>query len=102
MPTYAALFTWTDEGVAHVQDAVERARQTRAAFERRGFRRIAFYWAQGQYDGLIVADAPDEQTMSAVLLTLATQGNLRTETLRLFNESEMKQIIQQMKRPSPR
>jgi uncharacterized protein with GYD domain len=96
MPTYVTLVKWTEEGAKTAKDTVQRARQVRADFERRGITRFDVLWTQGRYDIVAIADAPDDQTLTAALLALATRGTVRTETLRAFNESEMEQILQKL------
>jgi uncharacterized protein with GYD domain len=49
-------------------------------------------WTVGAYDLIATLEAPDEETLAA-LLTLAAQGNLRTTTLRAFTANEMKGVI---------
>jgi uncharacterized protein with GYD domain len=96
MPSYVALIRWTDQGAQTAKDTVNRARQVRADFERRGVTRFEVYWTQGQYDIVSLVDAPDEQTIMAALLALAGRGTVRTESLRAFTETEMEQIIQKI------
>ncbi len=96
MPTYVTLVRWTDQGAQTAKDTVNRARQVRADFERRGITRFEVYWTQGQYDIVTLVDAPDEQTLMAALLAAAGRGTIRTESLRAFNETEMEQIVQQI------
>ena len=47
----------------------------------------------GQYDILILAEAPNEETVSKVALALGSLGNVRTETFRLFTEPEYRKIV---------
>ena len=47
----------------------------------------------GQYDQVSIAEASDDATMAKALLSLASQGNLQTETLRASTEDEYKKII---------
>ncbi|MGH2588301.1 MAG: GYD domain-containing protein [Dehalococcoidia bacterium] len=93
MATYVVLYKFTDDGAKHAQDTVRRAREAREENERRGFKVQGLYWTQGQYDLVAIVDAPDEQSMMAGLLNVAGAGNVRSETLRAFTESEMEGII---------
>lgn len=54
------------------------------------------YWTMGVYDVVLILEAPDDETVAAALLGLASLGNVRTQTLRGFNSSEMKEIISKM------
>jgi uncharacterized protein with GYD domain len=41
-----------------------------------------------------IVEAPDDETATAALLSVAGQGNIRTTTLRAFNASEMRSVIE--------
>ena len=45
------------------------------------------------YDIVGIAEFPDDQSMSAFSLALASLGNVRTTTMRAYNEREMAAII---------
>jgi len=96
MPTYVVLYRFTDEGAKNIKSTVQRAREARAENERRGFKTQGIYWTQGQYDIMAIVEAPDEQAMMAGLCNINGAGNVRSETLRAFTESEMEAITQKM------
>ncbi len=96
MPNYVVLMNWTDQGVKSARDTVRRYRESRAMLEPMGVRITQIFWTIGRYDIVALGEAPDDQTMSAALLRLASAGNLRTETLRAFSEQEMDQIVQRL------
>ena len=50
-------------------------------------------WTSGEYDLVGIAEFPDDQSMSAFSLALASLGNVRTTTMRAYNEREMAAII---------
>ena len=96
MARYVVLFDWTDQGVRNARDTVQRVNQARAAWEQRGVRIEAVYWTLGNHDLVGVVDAPDDATVAAALLQLAGAGNVRTKTLRAFDEGEMQAILGQL------
>ncbi len=96
MPTYIALIKWTDQGVRDSKSTVQRAQAFRGDLERRGGKLVSIYWTQGNYDIVATIDAPDDQTAMATLLAVGGIGNVRTETLRAFTETEMTSIIQKV------
>jgi uncharacterized protein with GYD domain len=96
MATYVVLINWTDQGVRNAKDSVQRARAFSADVERRGGRLLGIYWTQGWYDIVATVEVPDEQTAMAALLAVSGLGNVRTETLRAFNESELTSILQKV------
>jgi len=51
----------------------------------------------GAYDVVLLVDAPDEQTMTAYALKVASLGNVKTQTMRAFRRQEMESILAKMK-----
>ena len=96
MPTYVTLIKWTDQGVRNAKDSIQRAGAFRSDLERRGGKLLSIYWTQGKYDIVATIDAPDDQTAMAAVLAVGGLGNVRTETLRAFNETEMQSILQKV------
>jgi uncharacterized protein with GYD domain len=75
------------------RDSVDRAAAAEVALSPAGIKFKDLYWTVGPYDLIATFEAPDEETLTAALLTLAAQGNLRTTTLRAFSAEEMRGII---------
>lgn len=96
MPTYVVLYRFTDEGAKNAKETVQQTSRTHSENEKRGFTIKGLYWTQGQYDLVAVVEAPDEQAMMAGLFNVAGAGNVRSETLRAYDESEMQAAIQKM------
>ena len=93
MPRYVVLYRFTDQGLKNIKDTVKRAQDTRKANEARGFKVIGTYWTQGQYDLVSIIEAPDEESMNAGLFNIAGAGNVHSETLRAYDESEMTKAL---------
>ena len=94
MPTYVTLINWTEQGVKNFKDTVDRAAKAEEAMEKLGVTFKDIYWTVGQYDIVGIIEAQDEQSATAALLTIASQGNIRTTTLRAYNREEMAKIIE--------
>ena len=52
-----------------------------------------FCITMGRYDGIIIADFPDDETAAQVALTLAESGNVTSETLRAFTLDEFRDVV---------
>jgi len=52
-----------------------------------------FYLVMGQYDIVLIVEAPDDRTMAKATLAVGSLGNVRTETLRAFTEDEYRKVI---------
>jgi len=96
MPNYVVLMNWTDQGVRTVKDTVQRREQADALAERHGARIEQVYWTVGPYDIVAILDAPDDESVTAVMLELSSGGNLRTTTLRAYDREEMSGIVQRL------
>lgn len=93
MATYILLGTFTDQGIRNVKDTKKRAEAIRAAAKKLGVAAKEFYWTLGQYDVATMFDAPDDETMTALALHIGAQGNVHTQILRAFDESEIGPIL---------
>ncbi len=93
MPTYVTLFNWTDQGIRNVRDTVDRYERSTELAGKYGVRLEQVYWTVGPYDIAAIAEAPDDESVSAFLLELSSTGNLRTTTLRAYNREEMSSIL---------
>jgi uncharacterized protein with GYD domain len=87
------LINWTDQGIREYKGTIDRARKAKEAFRSKGATLSTIYWTLGTYDLVALAEAPDDETIVAVNLALGAQGNIRTTTLRAFDESEMLGIV---------
>ena len=96
MPSYVVLYKFTDQGAKNITTTVERAKETIADNERRGFKIKGIYWTQGQYDLVAVVESPDEDSMLAGLFNIAEAGNARSETLRAFTAEEVARALQKL------
>jgi uncharacterized protein with GYD domain len=94
MPRYVVLYRFTDQGLKSIKETVKRSQEVRRMNEERGFKVIGTYWTQGQYDIVSIVESPDEETMTAGLFNIAENGNVHSETLRAFDESEMSQALE--------
>ncbi|MBV8472406.1 MAG: GYD domain-containing protein, partial [Hyphomicrobiales bacterium] len=84
MPHFVMLANFTDQGVRNVKDTRKRADAFKSAAKELGCTVKEVLWTQGQYDFVIVLEAPDETTASALALSVAKLGNIRGQTLRAF------------------
>ena len=93
MATYVALVNFTQQGAATIKDGATRLDAAKQALRALGGDLKGWYLTLGRYDVVFVFEAPDDATAAKGLLALASQGNVRTETLRAFTEEEYRQIL---------
>jgi uncharacterized protein with GYD domain len=93
MPTYILLGTFTDQGIRNIKDTTKRADAVRAMGKKAGVTVKDMYWTLGQYDVAAILDAPDEAAATSLALSIGSQGNVRTQLMRAFNEDEIGPIL---------
>jgi uncharacterized protein with GYD domain len=96
MATYIVLGRFTDQGIRSVKDTTKRAEAFKALAKKVGASVKELYWTLGKFDVMTVVDAPDDATLTALLLSAAALGNLRTQSLRAFSADEMGKIVGKM------
>ncbi len=78
MPLYLTQFAYTPEAWAALARTPEDRTATVAAeCERYGCRLRELFYSFGEYDGLVLVEAPDEATVAAVLIGAVAAGHLR-------------------------
>jgi len=93
MPTYISLLRFTQQGIEKIKDSPSRLDAARKGYEALGARLKEFYLVSGQYDAVVVSEAPNDETVAKLALALGARGSVRTETLRAFTEAEYRSII---------
>jgi len=93
MPTFITLVNWTQKGIENVKKSPARLDAVKEAFRAVGAEVKGFYLVMGRYDIVLVAEAPDAETVAKLALAIGSQGAVRTETLRAFTEQEYRGII---------
>jgi uncharacterized protein with GYD domain len=96
MPIYITLIRYTEQGVKTFKDQPNRLEETKKAFEAVNAKLLSFYLTMGQYDAVVIGEAPDDATVAKLSLAVAGRGNVRTETLRAFTEDETKRIAAEL------
>jgi uncharacterized protein with GYD domain len=93
MPRYVTLINWTEQGIADFKDTVDRYEAAQQQFEQLGVEFVDIYWTLGDHDIVSVVEAPDDESLTAALLSLGSAGNVRTKTMRAFSRDEMRGVI---------
>ncbi len=91
-----SLWNWTDQGIRAVKDSPKRLASFKAKLEKAGGKLIAEYYIMGQYDGIVIVEAPGDETIMSILLSDATKGNFRSITLKALSISEASKRIEKI------
>ena len=96
MSNYVLLIDWAEQGIKNVKDTVKRAKSFEGAIEKAGSKSLGFYYTIGRYDMIAIVQAPTDEAIASVLLSLGSLGNVRTETLKAFSTDEAANIIKKL------
>ena len=93
MATYIALVNFTDQGVRQIRHTTERAKALINAAANLGVKIKDIYWTMGALDAVLIAESSEDESVMAFATSIASLGNIRTQTLRAFSAAEMNQIL---------
>ena len=96
MGTFIATIKYTEQGIKAIGDTCKRANAFKAAAKKLGVKVTGIYWTLGPTDGVIICEAPDEESVTAAMLQLCSLGNVQTTTARAFDASQMEQVLAKM------
>jgi len=93
MATYITLCQWTRKGAKNLKDSPSRLDAVKEAARAAGGEMKSFYMTMGEYDLVIVWEFPDDKACAKVTLGVMRQGNVRSQTLKAFPESDYREIL---------
>src|SRR5207302_7324474 len=93
MATFISTIRFTEQGIKAIKETTKRAASIKAAAKKMGVKVANIFWTLGAYDGLLIFEAPDDETATALMLHLGTMGNVQTTTARAFTAAEMDGIL---------
>src|ERR1700722_9251704 len=93
MATFITTIKFTQQGIKGIDDTTKRAAAFKAAAKKLGVKVTDIYWTLGDYDGLLILESPDDETVTTALLHLGATGSVHTTTVRAFTTAEMDKIL---------
>ncbi len=93
MATFITTIKFTEKGIQGIQESPRRAAAFKAAAKKMGVKVTDIYWTLGYFDGVVIFDAPDDESATAAMLHLSAQGNVHTTTARAFRSTEMEKVV---------
>ena len=93
MATYFLLCNYTDQGIRAVKDSPKRRAAARDMGKKLGVEVKNSYLAMGTYDVILTVEAESDEALATWVLSLASKGNVRTTTIKVFPEADMDRIL---------
>lgn len=97
MAIYLIMGKFTSQGIKNVKQTTERSDRFKEIAAEFGIKVRDIFWLLGEYDVVNIVDAPDDQSVQALLLRVGAWGNVTTTTFRAFAKGEMEDVINKMK-----
>jgi uncharacterized protein with GYD domain len=93
MPHLVMLLRYTQQGIAKIKESPARLDAAKKAAEKVGGKIHAWYLTMGQYDAVLITEFPNDEAGAKFALSVGALGNVTTETLKAFTETEYRKII---------
>jgi len=95
MAFYMCQFAYTSEAwTSMTKNPQDRSKPVNELAQKLGSRVLGLYYYFGDYDGILLFEAPDDITANAVIVASMAPGHLRvTRTTRLFTAEETLEIM---------
>jgi len=93
MATYIMLINFTDQGIRNVKQSPDRYKSLIPMAEKLGVKMKDIHWTMGAYDAVGTVDAPNDEAITTLAVSLGSMGNVRTQTMRAYSADEMGSIL---------
>ena len=93
MSQYILLINWTQQGISKIKESSDRFNSFKTSVEKAGGKLIGGYYTFGEYDVIIIIEAPNDEAVMSLMLKVGSAGNVRTKTLKAFTAEEGLNII---------
>lgn len=93
MAIFITTIKFTQQGIKGIDETTKRATALKAAAKKMGVKITNIYWTLGDHDGVLIFEAPDDETATTLVLHLGAMGNVHTTTCRAFTTAEMDEIL---------
>ena len=93
MPVYVQLMKWTEQGRKNAETLPDRVEAVQKRVQDMGVKVLGHYVTMGQYDQIVISEAPDDETVAKITLMVAGRGNVATETVRAFTIDEVRSLL---------
>jgi uncharacterized protein with GYD domain len=93
---YVLLIKWTEQGINKIHESVNRYNSFKTSVEKAGGKMVGGYYTFGEYDVVIIIEAPSDEIVMSLMLKVGSAGNVRTETMKAFAAEDAWKIIKDL------
>ncbi|MGO9644938.1 MAG: GYD domain-containing protein [Candidatus Bathyarchaeia archaeon] len=95
MAHFIILGNWTDQGVRNLKDVSKHVEASKQMLEQAGGKQHV-YFTMGEYDFVVIAEAPNDEPMVKFVLSVGKLGNVRTKTLEAWTDADAAKMLAQL------
>lgn len=95
MAINVTLINFTDQGIRNIKDSPKRAQAFRDMCKKQGVQVREMLYLTGPYDIVTVLEGP-EDALTAVLLSVAKLGNVRTQSMRAMDLDTFQRVLEKV------
>jgi len=98
MPTYIGLGKSTDQGARNIKtiDTPERFEAGIKHLEEMGCKLIGYYRVMGEYDRVVIMEAPNDEVAMSTHLKRVSLGDMTGILLRAFTQEEYLDMVKKL------
>lgn len=95
MAINVSLVNFTEQGIKSIKDSPQRAKAFRDLCKQQGVQVRELLYTTGQYDIVAITEGP-EDALTAVLLSVAKLGNVRTQSMRAMDLETFQRVLEKV------
>lgn len=95
MAINVSLVNFTEQGIKNIKDSPQRAKAFRDLCKQQGVQVREILYTTGQYDLVAITEGP-EDALTAVLLSVAKLGNVRTQSMRAMDLETFQRVLEKV------
>jgi uncharacterized protein with GYD domain len=84
---------FTEQGAKNIKKSTNRSHEFDKVAAKSGVKIEGQFWTLGAYDGVLILSADSEEKALHCLAELASQGNVRSETMQAFLDKGFDEIV---------
>jgi uncharacterized protein with GYD domain len=93
MPHYVTLLRYTQQGASKIKESPARLDAAKKVAKAEKGKINAWYLTMGKYDAVLISEFPDDEAAARFVLSTGAMGNVSTQTLKAFTETEYRKIV---------
>ncbi len=93
MPLFIMSLSWTEQGIKTIRDWKKRMGDARTYAKKVGVEIKDVYLTTGDYDLIVVMQAPSADNVARFALGVGAHGNVRSKTAQAWTEAELVKFV---------